>query len=232
MRFRLMGWVGALAFLSAALAGAAEVNKPPTAAEAKAFVEEAEPRLMQLCDRSGPGGLGPRDEHHRRHGDDRGPGQREGDRGGCPLREASRPLRRVEGAGRRRPQAPAPEDLADARRAGRSEGGRRGHTDRCRDGGRLRQGQVPAERRQGARGPRRALEDHGEEPRPEGAARRLGRLARDRAAHQEGLRALRRARQQGRPRARASPTRERCGDPSTTCRPTPSRKRSTGSGSS
>ena len=50
--------------------------------------------------------------------------------------------------------------------------------------------------------PRRPLEDHGEEPRPDGAARRLARLARDRAADAQGLRALRRAGQQGRARAR------------------------------
>ena len=53
MKSRKMGWVVGM-MLIAALAGAAEVAKkaipkaPPTAAEAKVFVEEAEARLMKL----------------------------------------------------------------------------------------------------------------------------------------------------------------------------------------
>ena len=66
---------------------------------------------------------------------------------------------------------------------------------------------------------------------PKRAARGLGRLAHDFAADEEGLRALRRAVEQGRARSWALPTPARCGARSTTCRPTTSRRSSIGCGS-
>ena len=74
-------------------------------------------------------------------------------------------------------------------------------------------------------------EDSGEEPRPEGAARRLDGLARHRAAD---ARRTSRATWSWRTRARASwasRTPARCGARSTTCRPTSSRRSWTGCGS-
>ena len=75
-------------------------------------------------------------------------------------------------------------------------------------------------------------QDPGGEPRPEAAARGVGRVAHDLAADEEGLRAVRRADEQGRARRSASPTTASCGARDTTCRRTPSRRSWIGSGDS
>ena len=117
-----------------------------------------------------------------------------------PLCAGGAPLRRRDAAAGRAPPARRAEELADDVGAAGSEGGRGAHAPGRVDGGRVRERQVLPEGRD-RRGVPRHRGDHpvsGGQPGPEVAAGGLGRVAHDRRADEEGLRALRRALEQGR----------------------------------
>ena len=75
--------------------GQARAGAPPTAAEAKAFVDDADSAAAEARDRDVPGRLGEVHVHHGRHGGPRGAGQRAADHAADRSREAGHALRPV-----------------------------------------------------------------------------------------------------------------------------------------
>ena len=151
-------------------------------------------------DRGRPGVVGAGDLHHLRYRDPRRRPQRGAHRRGRATSPSRPPastasessgtdLRRQHGAAQARPGAAG---------AGRSQAQRRALPPRrlARRPVRLRP-VLPARRRPVQEPPRRRGH-HAQQPRPQGAARHLGRLAQDLAADAQGLRAAGRDRQQGR----------------------------------
>ena len=142
--------------------------------------------------------------HHRRHRGAQRARQPGGDRRHRAVREGVDPVRQGRGAARPAPPAEPAEAVARHGDAGRSEGSRRADDDHGEARGDLRQRQVVRGPGEARRVPehRRHHEDHGDVARREAAAPGLGRLAHDLAADAEGLRAVRRAVEQGREGAR------------------------------
>ncbi len=166
----------------------------PTAADAKAFVEKAEEKLLAAsiaAERANWVAANFITEDTELIAAEAKPAP---DGAGRRPRQGGDPLRRSRPRRRRRPQARAPQALAHARRPRRPEEERGARPHRRRHGGGLRAGQVDAARRRAAR-PRGDLAPDGDEPRPEGARRALGRLALHRPAAAQGVHPLRRARQ-------------------------------------
>ena len=205
----------------------------PTAADAKAFLDTVNQTMLKLGVLREPGGLGRAELHHRRHRSAQRADQPAVHRRHRAVREGLDALRQAGPAGRPAPADDAAQDVARDGHAVGSEGGRRADDDHGAARSDVRQGQVVPRLSEARRLPehRRHHEGDGHVARPEAAARGVGRLAHDFAADEEGLRALRRAVEQGRARSSGSPTPARCGARSTTCRPTTSRRSWIGSGS-
>ena len=160
----------------------------------------SQPRAPSPGERVEPRRLDAGHVHHRGYRADRRRGERRARERRDPLCDGGAPLRRRDAAAGGAPPARRAEELADDVGAAGSEGGRGAHPPGRLDGGRVRERQVLPEGRD-RRGVPRHRGDHpvpGGQPGPEAAAGGLGRVAHDRRADEEGLRALRRAVEQGR----------------------------------